>query len=72
MSKVMKHEFRVSGMRCSSCELLVKEALEELDGVTLAEASCRDGLVTVAYDPEMTGKESIRFVIEQQGFTVQD
>ena len=72
MSKVMKHEFRVSGMRCSSCELLVKEALEELEGVTLAEASSRDGLVAVAFDPEMTGMETIRVVIEQQGFRVQD
>jgi copper chaperone len=68
---MMKSEIRVSGMSCGGCQLLVKEALEELNGVTAAEASFRDSLVVVEYDPEMVPLTTITTVIEEQGFKVQ-
>ena len=68
----MKNEIHVSGMKCGSCQLLVKEALEELEGVTLAEASFLDGVVAVDYDPEAVSMVTIKAVIEEQGFKVQE
>ncbi len=59
-------------MSCGGCQLLVKEALEELNGVSQAEASFRDGLVTVDYDPEAINMAAITAVIEEQGFRVQE
>ena len=59
-------------MSCGGCQLLVKEALEEQDGVTQVEASYLNGVVAVDYDPEMISMATIRAVIEQQGFRVQD
>jgi copper chaperone len=66
----MKTEIHVSGMRCSSCEMLVSEALEELDGVEKASASHQKGIVEVEYDESKVDLESMKTVIGKQGFTV--
>ncbi len=66
----MKTELQVSGMNCGSCELLVKEALEEVDGVREAEASHLKGSVVIDYEPEKVGIASLAAVIEEQGFKV--
>ncbi|MEI6652577.1 MAG: cation transporter [Chlorobiaceae bacterium] len=71
-SIAMKNELQVSGMSCGGCELLVKEALEEQVGVRQVEASYLNGVVAVDYDPEMISMATIRDVIEQQGFRVQE
>jgi copper chaperone len=66
----MKCELKVSGMRCGGCELLVTEALGEVDGVEKAEASHEAGSVSVFYDPSKVTVEIIKTVIEEQGFSV--
>ncbi|ABL66098.1 heavy-metal-associated domain-containing protein [Chlorobium phaeobacteroides] len=68
----MKKEFQVAGMRCSNCELLVKEALEELDGVERACPSHKTGTVAVEYNSEKVSVAALRAVIEQQGFSVNE
>ncbi|NTW82680.1 MAG: heavy-metal-associated domain-containing protein [Chlorobiaceae bacterium] len=66
----MKSEMKVSGMRCSGCELLVTEALEELDGVENAEASHQKGTISIDYDPDKVSMDIIKEVIGKQGFNV--
>jgi copper chaperone len=66
----MKNELQVSGMKCSSCELLVTEALEDLEGVIEVKASQLEGTVSVDYDPNMVSISAIEAVIEEQGFKV--
>lgn len=67
----MKSELKVTGMRCSGCELLVTEALEELDGVENAEASHLNGTISVDYDPARVSLEAIKAVISEQGYRVE-
>ncbi len=66
----MKTELQVGGMNCGSCELLVTEALEDLEGVISVDASHLKAAVTVDYDPNMVGLTTIAAVIEGQGFKV--
>ncbi|MBN1927956.1 MAG: heavy-metal-associated domain-containing protein [Chlorobiaceae bacterium] len=66
----MKKTIQVSGMRCSSCEMLVTEALEALDGVQKAKASHQLSEVEVEYDPSKTGDDALKQAIEGEGFTV--
>lgn len=68
----MKHELSVSGMNCSGCEMLIKEALEELDGVLEVEASHAAGRVTVDYDPEKVAFAAIAETLEAEGFKVKE
>jgi len=57
-------------MRCSGCEMLVSEALEEMEGVQKASASHQTGVVNVEYDESKADLELIKKVIEEQGFRV--
>ncbi|MCX6179354.1 MAG: cation transporter [Chlorobiales bacterium] len=66
----MKKELQVSGMSCHGCEMLIKEALEELDGVNEAEVSHIEGIVSLDYDPARVNMETITSTIEEQGFKV--
>jgi len=66
----MKTEIHVSGMRCSGCEMLLSEALEEMEGVDKARASHQTGVVEVEYDQSKADIESMKRVIEGQGFRV--
>jgi copper chaperone len=50
--------------------MLVGEALEEMDGVDNAHASHETGVVEVEYDPARVDLDSIKEVIEGQGFRV--
>lgn len=64
----MKETLHVTGMSCGGCQLLVKEALEELDGVREAEASFRDATVTIDYDPAQVDRAQLLATITTQGF----
>jgi copper chaperone len=66
----MKQELHVTGMRCSGCEMLVSEALEEMDGVEKAHASHETGSIVVEFDESKVDLASIKAVIEGQGFVV--
>ena len=59
-------------MRCGGCEMLVKEALEEVEGVRGAEVSHIEGTVVVDYEPETVSIALIAAVIEEQGFKVNE
>jgi copper chaperone len=50
--------------------MLVSEALEEMEGVQKASASHQKGVVEVEYDESKADLESIKKVIEGQGFRV--
>lgn len=60
----------VNGMRCGSCEALVKEALEELGGVESVEVSQGSGTARVVYDENSISPEALKAAIEKQGYTV--
>lgn len=64
-----KKEFNVKGMHCSSCEMLVKDSLEELDNVKKVEASAKDGKVTVYYEDEVDDSK-IKKIIKEEGYEI--
>lgn len=59
----------VNGMHCSSCGMLVDEALEDLPGVTWAATSVRGGTTVVDHDPALTGTEALLAAITDLGYT---
>ena len=42
-----KAEFKVSGMHCRSCEMLISEELDDIQGVTKFEAYHKEGVVKI-------------------------
>lgn len=65
----MKKTMMVTGMMCGHCEAHVRAALEKLDGVTAAEASHTDGIVTVTLEKPVAD-EVLRQAVQAEGYTV--
>ena len=66
-----KISFNVKGMHCGSCEMLVKDALEEIDGIKNVKAAHKDSLVEVEYDGSKTDAIEIAKLIKKEGYEVE-
>lgn len=62
------HAWQVSGMHCSSCSILIDEAIEELDGVTSATTSLKKRLTTVSLDPTRCDPDQVADAIRAAGY----
>lgn len=60
--------FRVDGMHCASCGMLVDETLEDLPGVRRAETSVKAGRTVVALDPAVVGADEVIAAIAEAGY----
>lgn len=60
--------FRVSGMHCASCGLLIDETLEDLAGVVNSQTSFRSGIATVRIDPDSITPEDVAAAISATGY----
>ena len=69
-SHFLKKMFKVKGMHCPSCEMLLKDSLGEADGVKNAEASYAKGTVNVEFDETMISEHRIRDIIKKEGYEV--
>ena len=64
----MEKNIKVKGMHCNSCELLIKDSLNDL-GVK-AYVNYKKGVVLVSFDPEKVSIEKIYKSIEENGYKV--
>lgn len=64
----MKYEFKVKGMHCKSCEILIKDALEELSGIKEITISHKTGILKVSFDESQLSKEKIIDIIKKEGY----
>ncbi len=62
--------FDVKGMHCKSCEMLIKESLEDMPGIKRAEASHSKGKVKVEYDENILKEADIKQLIQKEGYDV--
>ena len=63
-----KHTFRVEGMHCGSCALLIDDALEDLPGVRSTQTSVKQGISTVELDTDASSPDDVIGVIEELGY----
>ena len=61
--------FRVEGIHCKSCEMLISDVLEDL-GVKKTKVDKDKGIVTVHFDEENLTSNQIRDVIEAEDYKV--
>ncbi|WP_439659455.1 heavy-metal-associated domain-containing protein [Lentzea sp. HUAS TT2] len=62
------HVFRVEGMHCGSCALLIDDALEDLPGVRSTQTTVKQGRSTVELDPSRSTPEDVVLAIEELGY----
>ena len=61
----------VLGMSCSHCENSIKKAVGALNGVDSIGVDLKEKKVTVGYDPDKVSIDTIKDVIEDQGYDVE-
>ena len=64
--------FTVTGMKCGGCESNITSKLQTLEGVLSVSASHKDDEVEIEFDPSKTDPESIKDVITEAGFSVEE
>ena len=67
---MIKAKIKTRGMHCQSCEMLIKDALNDLDGVKKAEVSFKTGIVSVELDDSKVSIDEIKRVIRNEGYEV--
>ena len=65
----MQKTLKIEGMMCGHCEAHVKKALEEIDGVTLAEVSHASGTATVDLEKPVLD-DALTRAVESAGYEV--
>ncbi len=63
-------KIKTKGMHCQSCEALLNDSLEALDGVDRSEASHKSGIVSVDFDEAKVSEKSILEIIKLEGYDI--
>lgn len=61
---------KVEGMSCSHCENTIKKSVGALNGVDSVSVDLAGKKVLVEFDPEKVSIETIKEVIEDQGYEI--
>jgi copper chaperone CopZ len=64
----MKAEFHIKGMHCDSCASLIKETLEETNGVESADVSFGGKTAVVSFDQNAVQQKTIIKKIQDLGY----
>ena len=62
------HVFRVEGMHCGSCALLIDDTLEDLPGVHSTQTTMKQGRSTVELDASQSSPADVIAAIEELGY----
>jgi copper chaperone CopZ len=62
--------FDVEGMHCPSCEILVTEELNDLEGVQSSSADHKKGMVIIEFDESSVSIDDLKKIIKEEGYKV--
>lgn len=62
--------YRVEGMHCASCAVLINKILEKQKGVTAVNVSFGAEQLTITFDPKLIGEEKIAALLKTLGYTL--
>jgi len=65
-----RHTYKVKGMHCASCSVLIKKNLERFPGVEEANANYGSERLSLSYDPEKTPLSKIKETLKKLGYTL--
>jgi len=65
-----KSTIQIKGMHCESCEMLIKDALEEQEGMIKVKISHTKGMATIFFDGAKISENQIKLIINSEGYEV--
>ena len=70
MSSIIKKRFKIEGMHCSSCAMMIDGNLEDIAGVKSARTSYARQECEIEYDMTVVDNNKIAKVITKSGYKV--
>ena len=61
---------KIKGMHCQSCEMLIKDALEEQEGVKSSVVSNEKGIARITFDDSKISEAQLKSIIKKEGYEV--
>ena len=61
--------WQITGMHCTSCSILIDEAVQDLNGVTTSHTSLKTQRTTVTFDATQCDADQITTTIVKAGYT---
>lgn len=71
-SKIKEQIYRVKGMHCASCEILIEKKLLELENVKSVEASTKNGEVVIEYKFDKPSITELNGLFSKEGYVFSD
>jgi Cu+-exporting ATPase len=69
--KMVKVQYKVSGMTCAACEQKLTKALASIDGVNSPSACAESKMAKLAYDPKKVKEDQLIAAVNKAGFKVE-
>ena len=67
-----EHIYKVQGMHCASCEILVEKKLLDLPNIKSVDASTGKGVVVVEYEGDRPNPEKLNNIFKQENYKFSD
>ena len=65
----MQSELKVNGMHCKSCEILIKDSLNDIN--VEAEVNHKNGIVKLKFDEKIVSLDKIKKVVKECGYNTE-
>jgi copper chaperone CopZ len=65
---MVKKTFRVEGMHCSNCPMVVESIEDDLPGIKQVSASYQKGQMVVEFDETLVSEAEILSAVEKKGY----
>ena len=65
---MVKKTFRVEGMHCSNCPMVVESIEDDLPGIKQVSASYQKGQMVVEFDERLVSEAEILSAVEKKGY----
>ncbi|MBI2268627.1 MAG: heavy-metal-associated domain-containing protein [Candidatus Blackburnbacteria bacterium] len=70
MTTIVKKRFKVDGLNCTACAILIDGELENTEGVKCASTNYAKAECEVEFDETKVEEKDIKKIIESLGYTV--
>jgi copper chaperone CopZ len=65
---MVKNTYRVEGMHCSNCPMIVESIEDDLPGIKQVSASYQKGQMVVEFDESLVSEAEILSAVEKKGY----
>src|SRR3989344_4767370 len=68
-AELLSVDLQITGMHCQSCELLIKDELQELPGVSEIKVDYKTGLANLLLDELQSSPAAVLAAVSKAGYT---